>query len=193
MDYTPRRVTQKNVFRINCVMIPDWMVEVKFCLPSAPFPKKTQGVFKHSLGRGQVLPAPKLRMVCLKHSLGVCEVLSAFPPTSPNKQGRVWNTAWVEVKSCLPSPPQKPKAFWKHSLGFVKLCLPSPHSQLNKGKGGLKTQPRCLSSFVCLPTHSLKQTRACLKHQLGRGQVLSALPSPPPPTKTQGVLKTQPS
>ena len=28
IDYTPRMVTQKNVFRINCVMIPDSMV---FC------------------------------------------------------------------------------------------------------------------------------------------------------------------
>ena len=26
IDYTPRLVTQKNVFRINCVMIPDSMV-----------------------------------------------------------------------------------------------------------------------------------------------------------------------
>ena len=26
IDYTPRMVTQKNVFRINCVMIPDSMV-----------------------------------------------------------------------------------------------------------------------------------------------------------------------
>ena len=27
IDYTPRMVTQENVFRINCVMIPDSMVQ----------------------------------------------------------------------------------------------------------------------------------------------------------------------
>ena len=41
IDYTPRTVTQKNVFRINCVMIPDSMVfgalQEVFCILALDF------------------------------------------------------------------------------------------------------------------------------------------------------------